>query len=120
MEKFERWRKNDRRNLRACLKICRKGIASAVGRPARSEERAYSKKICNRRATKPAVRPRRKTDWNTFQTRSERTKGRPWFADLIQLGTLELATNCAGRSLTGTFAPPARVFAMFEFGLHDA
>jgi hypothetical protein len=38
---------------------------------ARREEGAYSREICNRRATKPAAPPRRKTDRDIFKTRSE-------------------------------------------------
>src|SRR5580765_9025423 len=38
---------------------------------ARREEGAYSREICDRRATKPAAPPRRKTDRNIFKTRSQ-------------------------------------------------
>src|SRR3954469_2636073 len=48
-----------------------KGIASAVRRMARRKEGAYSREICDRRATKPAASPGCKTDWNIFKTRSE-------------------------------------------------
>src|SRR4051812_40328638 len=35
------------------------------------KEGAYSREICDRRATKPATPPRRKTDRNIFKTRSK-------------------------------------------------
>jgi hypothetical protein len=55
--------------LQRVLKYIGIGIASAAERMARREESAYSREICNRRATQPAAPPRRKTARYIFKTR---------------------------------------------------